>query len=208
MWQALGQDLRYAARRLARNPGFTLLIVLILALGIGANTAIFSIVKGVLLRPLPFADSDRIVVLHETFHKGWGSVSAPNYLNWKEQSRALESMAAYRAGGLNLTGHLTPQRLDSAEVSEGFFEVLGVHPMIGRLFRENEWRPGGPDVAGLAGTLAATRLLSSQLFGVTPADPLTFVSVTLLLGATAALACYVPARRAARVDPMVALRYE
>ena len=156
MWQALGQDLRYAARRLAHNPGFTAAAVLMLALGIGANTAIFSIVNGVLLRPLPFADSDRIVVLHETFRNGWGSVSAPNYLDWKKQNRALDSMAVYRTGGLNLTGRLTPQRLDSAEVSEGFFEVFGVHPVIGRLFRENEWKPGGPDVAVISDSVWRT----------------------------------------------------
>jgi len=129
-----------------------------LAMGIGANTAIFSIVNGVLLRPLPFADSDRIVVLNETFHDGWGSVSAPNFLDWKEQSRTLDSMAVYRPGGLNLTGRLTPQRLDSAEVSEGFFEVFGVHPVVGRLFRENEWKPGGPDVVVISDSVWRTAL--------------------------------------------------
>ncbi len=156
MWQALGQDLRYAARRLAHNPGFTAATVLMLALGMGANTAIFSIVNGVLLSPLPFADSDRIIALNETFHEGWGSVSAPNFLDWKSQNRTLDNMAVLRFAGLNLTGRLTPQRLDSADVSEGFFEVFGMRPVIGRLFRENEWKPGGPDVAVISDSVWRT----------------------------------------------------
>ena len=150
MWQAMGQDLRYALRRLAKNPGFTCLVVMILALGIGANTAIFSIVNAVLLRPLPYPGAERIVVLHETSRGGWGSVSVPDYLDWKAQSNSFESMAVYRVGGLNLTGKFAPQRVESAEVSEGFFEAFGMQPVAGRLFTKQEWKPGGPDVAVIA----------------------------------------------------------
>ncbi len=150
MWQAMAQDLRYAARTLLKNPGFSLVAVLMLALGIGANTAIFSIVNAVLLRPLPYPNPDRIVVLHETSRGGWGSVSAPNYLDWKAQSSSFDSMAVYRVGGLNLTGKFAPQRVESAEVSEGFFEAFGMQPVAGRLFTDQEWKPGGPDVAVIA----------------------------------------------------------
>ncbi|HXZ19793.1 MAG TPA: ABC transporter permease [Candidatus Acidoferrales bacterium] len=150
MWQAMGQDLRYALRRLAKNPGFTCLVVMILALGIGANTAIFSIVNAVLLRPLPYPGAERIVVLHETSRGGWGSVSVPDYQDWKAQSNSFESMAVYRVGGLNLTGKFAPQRVESAEVSEGFFEAFGMQPVAGRLFTKQEWKPGGPDVAVIA----------------------------------------------------------
>jgi putative ABC transport system permease protein len=150
MRQGLAQDLRYAARRLAHNPGFSLLVVVILALGIGANTAMFSIVNAVLLRPLPYPDPEKIVVLHETFRNGWGSVSAPDYLDWKAQSNSFASMAVYRTGGLNLTGKFVPQRVESAEVSEGFFETFEMQPVAGRLFTEQEWKPGGPKVAVIA----------------------------------------------------------
>ncbi len=150
MWQAMAQDLRYAARTLVKSPGFSLVAVLMLALGIGANTAIFSIVNAVLLRPLPYPGQDRIVVLHETSRGGWGSVSAPDYLDWKAQSNSFDSMAVYRVGGLNLTGKFAPQRVESAEVSEGFFETFGMKAVAGRLFTEQEWKPGGPDVAVIA----------------------------------------------------------
>ena len=150
MWQGLGQDLRYAARRLAHNPGFTLLVVVILALGIGANSAMFSVVDAVLLRPLPYRDSSRIMVLHETSRGGWGSVSAPDYLDWKAQSNSFESMAIYRVGGLNLTGKFAPQRVQSADVSTGFFDTFDMRPVAGRLFTDEEWKPGAANVAVIA----------------------------------------------------------
>ena len=153
MWQSLSQDARYALRRLAQQPGFSLAVMLILAAGIGATCAVFSIVNGVLLRPLPFPAAGRIVVLHETARGFWGSVSAPNLLDWREQSRTFASMAVYRSGGLNLTGRFAPQRLESAEISSGFFESLGTEAMRGRLFSSNEYLPGGPNVAVISSGL-------------------------------------------------------
>jgi len=153
MWQSFTQDSRYALRRLAHQPGFSLAVVLILAGGIGATSAVFSIVNAVLLRPLPFSDAGRIVVLHETARNFWGSVSAPNYQDWKTQNRTFSSMAVYRAGGLNLTGDFSPQRVDSAEVSSGFFESLGIEAMRGRLFAASEYQSGGPNVAVISSGL-------------------------------------------------------
>jgi putative ABC transport system permease protein len=147
MGQAFVQDLRYALRRLSRSPGFTAVAALMLALGIGANTAIFSIVNAVLLRPLPYPNADRIMALHETLREGWGSVSAPNFLDWRAHSSSFESMAVYREGGMNFTGKFAPQRVISAEVSSGFFETFEVQPVAGRLFTEGEWKPSGPNVA-------------------------------------------------------------
>ena len=153
MMQSFRQDLRYALRRLAQQPGFSLAVVLILAAGIGATSAVFSIVNGVLLRPLPFPAANRIVVLHETTRGFAGSLSAPNLLDWKAQNSTFVNMAAYRAGGLNLTGNFAPQRLESAEVSSGFFECLGVETIRGRLFTSSEYLPGGPKVAVISSGL-------------------------------------------------------
>src|SRR5271170_6204222 len=147
------QDLRYAVRGLAKRPGFALAAGMMLALGIGATSAMFSIVNGVLLRPLPFSAADRIVMLHETARGYWGSVSTPNLLDWKEQNRTFASMAVYRTGGLNLTGRFAPQHVESAEVSSGFFESLGVEALQGRLFTSDEYRPGGANVAVISSGL-------------------------------------------------------
>jgi putative ABC transport system permease protein len=162
MWQSFTQDLRHALRRLAHQPGFSLAVVLILAAGIGATSAVFSIVDGVLLRPLPFPAADRLVVLNETTRGFWGSLSAPNFLDWKDQNRTFASMAVYRSGGLNLTGKFAPQRVEFAEVSSGFFECLGVHAMRGRLFTSGEYLPGGPNVAVISSGLW------NSVFGAAP----------------------------------------
>ena len=155
--RGLLQDIRYALRTLSRSPGFSLAAVATLAVGIGANAAIFSLVRGVLLRPLPFAQPERLVSLWEANDaKGWSRMvaSPPNYLDWKAQSRSYESMGAFSETTLVASGRGgvergDSERLDGAAVTAGFFETLGVRPLHGRVFREPETSPGHPAVVVL-----------------------------------------------------------
>jgi predicted permease len=144
----LAQDLRYALRQLCKNPGFTAVTVLTLALGIGANTAIFSVVNGVLLNPLPFHDASRIVSMFEAtpnFFKG--SISYPNFLDWQRDNRSLEAMAAYRATDGSITGVGQPENVRAQRVSANFFPILGVNPILGRNFTSEEDRRGASPMA-------------------------------------------------------------
>src|SRR5262249_46088202 len=122
--ERFGQDLRYGARMLLKSPGFTLISIFTLALGIGANTAIFSVVDAVLLRPLQFHEPDRLVRL--------GSSSAPNFEDCKNQSRLFGNMAAYENRNANLTGFDEPERVFYAAVSADFFKVLKMEAVLGR----------------------------------------------------------------------------
>ena len=136
------QDLRYAIRMMAKRPGFTLIAAVTLALGIGANTAIFSAVNAILLKPLPFPDSEQIVDVSETFKDGHGSVSVPYYEDWKNQNTVFTGLAAYRATSFNLSTTETPQRIPGISVTANYFDVLGAKPELGRTFLPGE------DVAG------------------------------------------------------------
>ena len=138
------QDLRYAARTLRRSPGFALVAVLTLALGIGATTAIFSVVDTTILRPLPFPEPDRLVRLWETTPRGDDfTASDPNFLDFREHNRAFEEMAAYRQATLSLTGDGEPERLEGMAVTHTLFPLLGATPALGRTFGAEEDRPGG-----------------------------------------------------------------
>src|SRR5690349_24090668 len=128
------QDLRYAIRMMAKRPGFTLIAAVTLALGIGANTAIFSAVNAILLKPLPFPDSQQIVDVSETFKDGYGSVSVPYYEDWTNQNTVFTGLAAYRATSFNLSTTETPQRIPGIRVTANYFDVLGVTPELGRAF--------------------------------------------------------------------------
>ena len=140
----LWQDLRYGFRMLLKNPGFTVVTILALALGIGANTAIFSVVNAVLLRPLPFPTAERLVFISEWSQQVQNmSVSYPNFVDWRDQNRVFEQLAAFRGAGLILTGMGEPERLDGREVSSTFFSVLGTNPAMGRNFTASEDQPGG-----------------------------------------------------------------
>src|SRR5262245_47411211 len=147
----LWQDLRYGARMLLKNPGFTLIAVLTLALGIGMNTAIFSVLYAVLLRPLPYPDADRIVRIDETDGRGGArggmGVSPPNLLDFQQQNRSFDHIAAYTGGSFILTGGQEPLRLQSAEVSHNLFSLLGVRPLLGRAFSAADEKPGQNQVA-------------------------------------------------------------
>jgi hypothetical protein len=135
----LFQDLRFALRGLAKQPGFTLVALLTLALGIGANSAIFGIVNAVLLRPLPYQDPDRVVLLwsHWTnWSKTW--VSQGELVDYQEQSRSLEHVAAFSSASFNLTGGGDPVRVRAAQVQPEIFAALGATPIVGRVFTPEE----------------------------------------------------------------------
>ena len=140
------QDVRYGLRNLARNPGFPLVAMLTLALGIGANTTIFSVINNTLLKPLPFPEPDRLVLVWETFGKGpdnWNIVSAPNFWDFQRQSHSFESMAIFDSAGrgynLSATGNKQEaEQVSGLRVSAGFFPVLGVKPLLGRTFLPEE----------------------------------------------------------------------
>ena len=145
------QDLRVAVRSLLKRPGFTFIAVLTLALGVGLTTAIFSVVYGILLRPLPYADSNRIVMLWQTARDDprpspIGSTSHLNYLDWKRQSRSFDAMALYGASRLVLTGLGEAEVVRGAIVTPGFFETFGAPPVRGRTFTEKDDVANGPRV--------------------------------------------------------------
>jgi putative ABC transport system permease protein len=180
------QDLRYGFRMLLKKPGFTAVAVLALALGVGANTAIFSVVNGVLLRPLPYKDPDRLVRLGEWSQQVPGmSVAYPNFLDWREQNHVFEGLAATQFDSYNLTGVDEPERLQGRNVSANFFDLLGVAPALGRSFTADEDRPGAERVCLISYGLWRRRfggdrkIVGSQLtlngkpytvVGVLPAD--------------------------------------
>ncbi|HJR59957.1 MAG TPA: ABC transporter permease, partial [Vicinamibacterales bacterium] len=138
------QDLRFAVRMLWKKPGFTLMAIAVLAISIGANTAIFSIVQQVLLRPLPFGQPERIVRIHETNPRGPVTVSPPNFVDWQAQNRTFEFMAAFDEARMTLSGGATPERIRAAIVGAALFDVLGVRPQLGRTFSAEEAQAGGP----------------------------------------------------------------
>jgi putative ABC transport system permease protein len=148
--RTLIQDLRYGVRRLGNNPGFTAIAVLTLALGIGANTAIFSVVNGVLLRPLPFRDPSQLVLIAEKSSFPVTSTSYENYLDWRDQSQSFEAMEATRSGSITLTGAGEPERLNVRMATAGLFSMLGINAQIGRTFLSEEDRAGGTPVALLS----------------------------------------------------------
>lgn len=143
--ETLIQDLRYGVRMLLKQPGFTVIAVIALALGIGANTAIFSVVNAVLLKPLPFADADRLVIVYESnLQRGStrSSASYPNFADWREQNHVFERMSSYHTSDFVLTGEGEPARIQGATVNADLFPLLGVAPILGRSFLPEEDKPG------------------------------------------------------------------
>jgi predicted permease len=190
-------DLRYGLRTLFKQPGFTCVAVLTLALGIGANSAIFSVVNGVLLKPFSFSEPERLVVIWErSLSQGLPRmvVSAPNFADWRAQNQTFQDIAAYQQEDFNLTGSGEPERVRGLRVSATMFSVLGVRPVLGRDFQRDEDKPGvpaavvishgfwqrrfggNPNVIGLNITLGGE---SANIIGVMPRDfdfppPVTF----------------------------------
>jgi hypothetical protein len=234
--EALWQDVRYAAQTLRRSPGFATAAILTLALGIGVNTAIFSVVNGVLLSPLPYPEPDRLVALYSrTADARRASSSYPNFLDWVRDNRSFSYLAAFREDDLNLIGLGQPERVPAEMVSASFFRLLavrvGIYGVISHLVGERTHEIAirmalgaerrdvsrmvlrdGAKMAlagvalGLVAALGLTRLMTSMLFGVSAHDPVTVVGVMSLLTLVTFAACSIPARRATRVDPVVALR--
>jgi predicted permease len=145
------QDLRYSLRILTKTPGFTTIAVLTLALGIGADTALFSVVNGVLLNPLPYPNPERIVAVAEKFPPfPEASIAYPNFLDWVRMNRTFDALAAYRHTDFNLTGSGEAQRLNAVQVSASFFPLLGVKPVIGRNFSLEDDKQSAPPVVMLS----------------------------------------------------------
>src|SRR5262245_45729326 len=186
--QTILQDMRYGARLLLKNPGFTLIAVLTLGLGIGANTAIFSVVNSVLLRPLNYPDSDRVLTIWENHQRREGPelewASPPGFEDWRDQTSVFERVAAVSGWQPTLTEAGEPEMLVGATVSHDAFSVLGVNPMLGRECLGSEDRAGGGPVAvigyglwqrrfsGDASIVGKTIILSGESFtviGVMPA---------------------------------------
>src|SRR5215216_2840501 len=141
------QDLRYGIRMLMKQPGFTAIAVVALALGIGANTAIFSVVNGVLLRPLPYPNSDRLVMLwltNPSLQLGVDNVpaSAAYFAEWRDQNQVFENVSALGGINFNLTSSGEPEQINCARVSSSFFQLLNVRPEMGRAFSTEEDQPG------------------------------------------------------------------
>ena len=182
------QDLRYGARIMLKQPGFTLVAVITLALGIGANTAIFSLVNSILLRPLPFREPDRLVRMLQASPKlglsSWG-VSQADFAAYREQNRSFESIAIYNTAATNLTGAGEPERLPIATVTADFFKVFGVNPLLGRTFVAGEDEMGKNQVCvisyafwqrrfggdqNVVGRTLSLNNTPTQIVGVMPAE--------------------------------------
>ena len=141
------QDLIYAVRWLRKNPGFTALSVLMLAVGIGVNTAMFSVINAVLLTPLPYAEADRIVWMNESgpeIANRW--VSYRNFVDWRERNQVFESMSTFRGWFMNITGTDEPENINARMVTSDYFKVMRASPFMGRDFTPEDDKPGAAPV--------------------------------------------------------------
>ena len=170
--RGLPQDLRYGFRTLRKSPGFTAVALLALAVGIGANTAIFSVVDGVLLRPLPYPEPDRLLKVYESTSEFiHNSVAYPNYLDWRRDSRSFGDLATYRIDDLNFTGAGEPEHVVVEYVSASFFPVLGTTPALGRNFLPEE------DRQGTACSVIISNGFWRRRFGADPGIPGRFITL-------------------------------
>jgi putative ABC transport system permease protein len=144
------QDLRFAGRTFVKTPGFTVVALLTLALGIGANSAIYSVISAVLLKGLPYPNADRLVFLSESLPKSELNVSWPDFVDWQAQNQVFEQMAAFQAQRVNITGGDQPKSLPAGWVSCAFFPLLGAKPILGRTFSDQDEKPGAPPAVVLS----------------------------------------------------------
>ena len=159
----LGGDLRYAIRSMRRSPAFSLIVILTFALGIGANTAIFSVVHAVLLEPLPYPGSERLVWLGESVGRAEGiSVTWPNFKSWRTDNRSFEAMGAFQYGGLTLTGKGEARSIRGLSATSEYFALLGMQPLLGRLFTDRD------DQASAAPTIVLNHRFWSSVLGGDP----------------------------------------
>src|SRR5579862_762503 len=173
MVENLLKDIRHSLRMFRENRGFTIAAVAALAVGIGLNTAIFSVVSTVLLKPVPFPDPDRLVLFMNTFRSGQAPAASPaKYNHWRAQSSVVQDAAAFTTSVINLTGDSMPEQLHSGQVSAAYFRLFGVPLVMGRAFSPQEDAPRGPRVALISEGLWKRR------FGADPA----ILSKTILLG--------------------------
>jgi len=184
----LYRDIRYAFRNLRRTPAFTLTVIVTLALGIGANTALFSIIDRLLIRPLPYVHGEQLAIVYESMpaiHADRTFVSPANWMDWQRQSKSFESLAAWTTGAITLSGQGEPDRLKRQLVSAEFFPLLRAQPLLGRTFTSDDDRPNAPDVVVLSHSLWQRRFgsdpaivgrrieldaTSYEVVGVMPAD--------------------------------------
>jgi putative ABC transport system permease protein len=151
---AVNGDVRFALRTLCKNPGFTAAVILTLALGIGAATAIFSVVDAVMLRPYPYPDIDRIMIVSEVTRSGQGiSVAWANFQHWRDQNQVFEHFGIYRGMVVNLTGGDQPERLSGSLVSSDVFKAVGLQAQVGRTFVPDEDKPGAPRIVAISDRL-------------------------------------------------------
>jgi len=162
--QDLLQDIHYGLRILRKSPGFTTIAILTLALGIGANTAIFSVVQGVLLAPLPYSEPERLVLVwqYNLALKHPISVSYPDFLDWQRGARSFQQMAAYDSQDRNLTAPGTPEHVNGEEISSGFLGMLGIKPILGREFSPDDDKHGGAPVVLISNRLWKNRFAGSS----------------------------------------------
>src|SRR5215468_7211879 len=150
-------DARIALRLLGRRPGWTAAVLATLALAIGANSALFSVLDASLLQPMPYPTPERLVFIRETAPQLPDySVSYPDYLDWRARTRSFDEIGVFQGGEVNLTGMGEPRRARVVKASASYFRVLGVPPLVGRTFEEDEDRPGGEPVIVLTEALART----------------------------------------------------